>query len=383
MAGVKDWYGNPSLARQGILSGDLSMYAIGRDNLMNLNVTYGGDGRPEQEYMFVPQTSEVISCYFFPYLDYSHIVQVEVDYDEETFPLCANAEQQKSYTMNRVIGFGDDGIVDVGEFSKYPVSGTTIGGNYSWRNEGKLWLPPFTQIVCCDGLSEPFSVNPLLINDSNSTFKICCRQSLNHLGLYTLYIDGYKGLSQGKLFGCTTGGNSLPVLSSAYTDYMNQNRYSLKSDRMKTIVSGLTNLFTGNLMGVGQSLFDYGDSYQGEISSLNSGYTLTANGSDSIHDLSFMTGMTAYYQQPLPEYMERLGMYFHLYGYTQNKMMAFSISSRKYWTYVKTREVNLKVTNCPKEHLTVLKSIFDNGVTVWNLENGNMFENMNKDNVEV
>ena len=126
------------------------MYAIGRDNLQKLNVTYDSNGRPEQEYMFIPQTSEVISCYFFPYVDYSHIVQVEVDYDEQTFPLCANANQQKSYTMNRVIGFGDDGIVDVGEFSKYPVSGTTIGGKYNWRNEGKLRLPPFPQIACCD-----------------------------------------------------------------------------------------------------------------------------------------------------------------------------------------------------------------------------------------
>ena len=383
MAAVNDWYGYPSLSRQGILSGDLSMYAIGRDNLMNLNVTYGTDGRPEQEYMFVPQTSEVISCYFFPYLDYSHIVQVEVDYDEETFPLCANAEQQKSYTMNRVIGFGDDGIVDVGEFSKYPVSGTSIGGVYNWRNEGKLWLPPFTQIVCSDGFSEPFGVNPLLINDNNSTFKICCRQSLNHLGLYTLYIDGYKGLSQGKLFGSTTGGNSLPVISSSYTDYMNQNRYNLKNERMKTIVGGLTNLFTGNLMGVGQSLFDYGDSYQGEINAMNSGYSLTSSGSDSILDLSFVTGMTAYYQQPLEEYMERLGHYFHLYGYAQNKMMTPSISNRKYWNYVKTSDVHLKVNNCPKEHLQTLKAIFDNGVTVWNMANGNLFENLNKDNVEI
>lgn len=383
MAGVNDWYGNPSLSKQGILSGDLSMYAIGRDNLRNINVTYGTDGRPEQEYMFVPQTSEVISCYFFPYLDYSHIVQVEVDYDEETFPLCANKIQQQSYTMNRVIGFGEDGIVDVGEYSKYPVSGTTIGGNYSWRNEGKLWLPPFTQIVCHDGFSEPFGVNPLLINDDNSTFKICCRQSLNHLGLYTLYIDGYKGLSQGKLFGSTTGGNSLPVISSAYTDYMNQNRYALKNDRIKTVVDGLTNLFTGNLMGVGQSLFDYGNSYQGEINAMNNGYSLTSSGSDSILDLSFMTGMTAYYQQPLEPYMEQLGHYFHLYGYAQNKVMTPSISNRKYWNYVKTSDVHLKVDKCPKEHLQALKAIFDNGVTVWNMANGNIFENINKDNVEV
>ena len=344
---VNDWYGNPGLARLGILSGDLSLYAIGRDKLMNLNVSYGSDGRPNQEYMFVPQTSEVISCYFFPYLDYSHIVQVEVDYDETTFPLCANKSEQQSYTMNRVIGFGEDGIVDVGEFSKYPVSGTTIGGSYNWRNEGKLWLPPFTQIVCCDGFSEPFGVNPLLINDDHTTFKICCRQSLNHLGLYTLYIDGYKGLSQGKLFCSTTGGNSLPVISSAYTDYRNQNRYQLKNDRMKTVTDGLVNLYTGNLMGVGKSLFEYGDTYQGEINAMNNGYSLTASGSDSILDLSFVTGMTAYYQQPLFEYMERLGMYFHLYGYAQNKMMTPSISDRKYWNYVKTSDVRFRVDDCP------------------------------------
>ena len=73
---------------------------------------------------------------------------------------------------------------------------------------------------------------------------------------------------------------------------MNQNRYSLKNDRMKTIAGGLTNLFTGNLMGVGQSLFDYGDTYQGEINAMNSGYSLAASGSDSILDLSFVTGMT-------------------------------------------------------------------------------------------
>ena len=149
------------------------------------------------------------------------------------------------------------------------------------------------------------------------------------------------------------------------------------------LLLGLTNLFTGNLMGVGQSLFDYGDSYQGEINAMNSGYSLTSSGSDSILDLSFMTGMTAYYQQPLEQYMEQLGHYFHLYGYAQNKMMTPSISNRKYWNYVKTSDVHLKVNHCPKEHLQTLKAIFDNGVTVWNMANGNMFENLNKDNVEV
>ena len=100
---VNDWYGNPSLSKQGIMNGDLSMYAIGRDKLSNLNVTYDASGRPEQEYMFIPQTSEVLSCYFMPYVIYDDLVTVEVDYDEETFPLCASASSQKLYTMNRIV----------------------------------------------------------------------------------------------------------------------------------------------------------------------------------------------------------------------------------------------------------------------------------------
>ena len=81
--------------------------------------------------------------------------------------------------------------------------------------------------------------------------------------------------------------------------------------------------------------------------------------------------------------MERLGHYFHLYGYAQNKMMTPSISNRKYWNYVKTDDVHLKVSNCPKEHLQTLKAMFDNGVTIWNMANGNLFENLDKDNTEI
>ena len=152
---------------------------------------------------------------------------------------------------------------------------------------------------------------------------------------------------------------------------------------MKTVVNGLTNLFTGNLMGVGQSLFDYGDSYQGEINAMNSGYSLSSSGSDSILDLSFVTGMTAYYQQPLEEYMNNIGSYFHLYGYAQNKVMTPPITGRKYWNYLKTSDCHLKVPNCPKEHLQQLKQIFDNGVTVWHLEEAEMFAKLDYDNVEI
>ena len=59
------------------------------------------------------------------------------------------------------------------------------------------------------------------------------------------------------------------------------------------------------------------------------------------------------------------------------------ITGRKYWNYVKTNDVRLLIPNCPKEHLNTMKALFDNGVTVWHLENGEMFSNVDYDNVEV
>ena len=61
----------------------------------------------------------------------------------------------------------------------------------------------------------------------------------------------------------------------------------------------------------------------------------------------------------------------------------FNVHSANPANYLKTQDVRLKVPNAPKSHLNQLKTIFDNGVTVWHVENGNMFENTEKDNVEV
>ena len=81
--------------------------------------------------------------------------------------------------------------------------------------------------------------------------------------------------------------------------------------------------------------------------------------------------------------MNKIALFFHQYGYAQNKLMQPSFKGRKYWNYLQTADCYLKVNNCPKEHLQQLKQIFDSGVTVWHWSNGEMFENTEKDNVEI
>ena len=59
------------------------------------------------------------------------------------------------------------------------------------------------------------------------------------------------------------------------------------------------------------------------------------------------------------------------------------ITGRKYWNYVRTSDVNIKCNGCPKEHLAILKMIFNNGVTVHHVERAEMHSVYNKDNVEI
>ena len=382
---INDFLGNKELAKQGVLDGNLSYYVISRPHLKNYaqNLT-------TQDIVVIPPVDDIISCYFYPYMDLDNMITVEVDYDEEAYPLPYNEECVKALTLTRVKHVSGNGIKDVGTFKKYAVSGTDIGGSWCWQNEGKLWLPPYTTITACDGLTEPMEVNPLLTPDGEN-FTICVRHSLNHLGAYTLYIDGYRGSSQGYLYGQTCTGLSFPIMSHAYTNYMHENQFNLRSQRFHTVVdtiSGIGNSLANlDLVGAGSSLLkgalNYGDSYLPTINAKLSGYQLTGEGSNALHDIQFLGGMQVFHQQYLPEYMKEIGYYFHRFGYAQNKIMQPNYTNRKYFNYLKG-EIIPHGANVPPQYLTELAQAFKEGSTFWHMDtSGNWIGNYSPDNVEV
>lgn len=382
---ANDFLGNKELAKQGVLDGNLSYYVVSRPHLK----TYA-QNLATTDIVVIPPVEDIISCHFFPYMDLDNMITVEVDYDEDAYPLPYNDECVKALNLTRVKHVSGNGIKDVGSFKKYPVKGTTIGGNWTWQNEGKLWLPPYTTIVAFDGLTEPMDINPLLTPDGDN-FVICVRHSLNHLGAYTLYVDGYRGSSQGYLYGHTCTGLSFPIVSHAYTNYMHENQFNLKSQRFHNItdtISGVGQaLMNLDLGGVVSSVFNgltsYGDQQVPIAQAKLSGYQLTGQGSNALHDIQFLGGMQVAHQQYLPEYMQQIGYYFHRFGYAQNKIMTPNINSRKYFNYLKG-EIVLRGTNVPPEYLSELTQAFLTGATVWHMDvSGNYIGNYLPDNTEV
>lgn len=125
---------------------------------------------------------------------------------------------------------------------------------------------------------------------------------------------------------------------------------------------------TGNVMGagfIGSGISDiYGavqQEYQHSIipnaveGSINSGDVSTIINANRLH--IYKMGITS-------EYAKICDMYLSMYGYKMNRVDIPHITGRENWNYVKTIGANIE-GNIPENDLNEIKSIFNNGVTLW------------------
>ena len=68
------------------------------------------------------------------------------------------------------------------------------------------------------------------------------------------------------------------------------------------------------------------------------------------------------------QFAQRIDKYFDMYGYLTNTLKIPNLNNRPNWNYVKTIGLNILPSanaSVPQEDLQEIKSIFDNGVTLW------------------
>ena len=364
----------------GILDGNISYYAVDTEAVKT----------QEEGKFLIPPTSAVINAFYMPYVKSTDYTTVSINISKIKLPTGEN--KNVSQIVERVTSFNAlNGIV--GKCKIQQQKPTTVGGDFTWKNESKLWLYPYTFYEIYDGLSTPVHIQPQRVNQdklTNGEQTLLVRSALNQQGQYLLYFEGYCGDNSGLSSGWLCDSIQIPTSSSAYTDYMAFNSNQIQAQRMGLLLNGamaVGSVATGNIIGgltsavgVGMSAYQMWANERdlakqpNQYSSVPSNYAFNlCNNKDVVCRL---------YQYQDRE-LERIGLYFNQYGYAQNKIMQPSFKGRKYWNYLQTSDCHLKVANCPKEHLQQLKQIFDNGVTVHHWESGEMFENTEKDNVEV
>ena len=92
-----------------------------------------------------------------------------------------------------------------------------------------------------------------------------------------------------------------------------------------------------------------------------------AQGNSNSGDVTFSTGkidVTAYRMSIRSEMARVIDDYFSIFGYKVNRVKIPNITGRTNWNYVKTIGANIE-GDIPENHLNEIKTIFNNGVTLW------------------
>lgn len=262
-----------------------------------------------------------------------------------------------------------------------------------YHYESRLYNYPFTYKTLDDYFNPSLQIIPHLLENANSTLNdnVYAEQSLGDKCTYKLYVEGYKGDDTGQLEGIISSSvQDLPLSSGAYESYMAQNKNSYQTSVQNSMVrNGMNAIFSlnprnivGSAMAVANGVANVmmqekeNQAFQSDlINQPRNMKTLGANVPFSAINGDRWVDINTW---ELPEIeRQKIGDFFALYGYKQNKLMKPNIRNRYYYNYIKTIDAKIKVTGngIPKAHLEELKEIYNRGTTIWHVDRANVVIN--------
>ena len=302
----------------------------------------------------------------------------------------------------------------------------------------RLHFYPFKYYLITDYINSPLIVKPELVKThANKMIIKVLTAPLSQEGKYNIFVDNYKYDMYGNLEGIVNNTPfMLPVSSSAYSQFlasssasfhqgninaMLENDVTLKQGLRSNDFSNISNIINTGV-GVGANLVSA--NFGGAISSLGNGITnffenqmqrdfmkenaslkenaissmanakvsdmlttpkaLKTCGTDTLFNLAngrFRIDVVEYGMNDQQHY--RVLDYLQRYGYAQNKYMRLTLANRKYFTFIKTSVCNVTGEKIPHSDLEEIKTIFNSGITFWNMDNVRTIGDYQVNNEEV
>lgn len=364
-------------------------------------------------------SSSIFSIMYSPFFTKEDFILHKILYDKDRFifkdkvniglPLDTYPYVYRINRFNSIVDVNRAGVQtkNIGRITCYKKPKRTV--ERSWRNETKLYNYPYTYGYITDGICDPFEVRYHLCDYSETdyTTNLWVRCALNINSDYGYFFRNYKGDNTAIMEDhFVTKNKELPTSSNQYAQWMATNKNQLQAQSLNIVTNALAGGLTSMVLSGGNPLVGLGGAVLSAGGSLltnnisktaqerdmrNLPNSLTSAGGELIYGIN-KTGKTVKhvkYRQS-DAYMQKLGDYFAMFGYKQNKIIdlenepPYSKRSRHYYNYIKTVGVNIQSQGIPKEHLQELKVIYDKGVTIWHMDReGVTVGDYSKDNYEV
>lgn len=379
----------------------------------------------------------LVSMVYVPFHTSLDLNLWRIPYDTERF---GNIDKTRPELTTKPYVFRIDSLAKgskfIKSFSTYSVAGKDIGGDRNWRNEGKLYNYPYSYLEINDGLNPPLVLRPELCP---VTCDLGVKLSISERCTYSLFVQNYKGDTHGFVEALVSSdGTELPSTEGQYATWVatnkNQVQQSVKqavlqsklgqqfteerenfgkvSDTVGAVTGVLGSIFSGNILGgISSGVNGIANYYQHDMAIRQARQqgaidrqgiikgamaqakdmrtapnTLISQGSNIMYGIRNNDKHLRLYRYGITEeYAQRLGDYFALFGYKQNKMLVPNTKNRKYFNYIKMLQCNIKSRDIPSDYLEELKGIFEKGVRIWHVDRTNMVTvgDYSKDNFEV
>lgn len=272
---------------------------------------------------------------------------------------------------------------------------TAKGVPFNPKYEGKFLSYPYTY-----GLLSDCQATPQIIKHEYAPDVMTIKGvgSVSHSPKAKYYVEGYRGDQQGKFdVVISERDRQLPLTSDNYANYIMNNSTSIRTAQAFNVVGTGLNVATATM----GSIVNPVGSGVSVVNSLYQGYQTQKNemakqkdlaimpdsvrnmGNDVAFDIVDDNNKIMYYHMTISdEAIERIGQFWHLYGYPVNRVMIPNTNSRYYYNYIKTIGANIK-SGIETEYLNKICEIYNNGITIWHYRDGLITFDYTYDNVEV
>jgi hypothetical protein len=234
---------------------------------------------------------------------------------------------------------------------------------------------------------------------TSDTLAITCRGSIGTSNKVVYTIEQYN--NSGSISGTmlerlslersliNNNPNDVPIITDLLSAYLQGNRNSLQNQVESIGFNTAANAISGTISAVGSAVTrnvqGVAESGVGVVQGLGNGVltlqgmeakqkdientppSIAKMGSNTAFDMGHRyNGVYIIKKQIKPEYIQKLEDFFHMFGYKIGRLKQPNVHTRQHFNYVQTLECNIQ-GNFNHEDLTELKAIFNNGITLWHV----------------
>lgn len=307
---------------------------------------------------------------------------------------------QDDYSLSLVsvpIDGGNYQVIRVDKILKYNRPTLTFTGKYNdfiKPKESKLLMHPYSFTQFVDNQGNTLDIKNEYLNNTNYDFTVLPSLGYSNAIGYGLLkynnndANNLQSALQYILFSNVP--NDIPIINSRIDAYMQGNKNSIQTQKDMTIfngaigatkglVSSVGAIQKGNVSGaissgldtvstVGNSVLQMQaiNAKQQDISNIPP--DIQKQGSNSAYfNGNNLGGITMIKKQITQEYMDNLSSYFSAYGYAVKRVKQPNLHTRQHFNYIQTIESNIQ-GDISNDDLVKIRSIFDNGITLWHTD---------------